>query len=88
MGSSARLDFIEQVLVEHGDELAQETLESLPSAIKALGPRVELEPEVDEIERALVFEGVSGEPEHLALAPLTIFDLEDRYGDPEDEVVW
>jgi len=88
MGSSARLDFIEQVLVEHRNELAQETWDSLPSAIKALRPRVALEPEVDEIERTLVFEGVSGEPEHLALAPLTIFDLEDRYGDADDEVVW
>ena len=51
MGSSARLDFIEQVMTEHGEELALETWKDLPAAVKALKPRVELEAEIDEIAR-------------------------------------
>ena len=88
MGSSSQLNFIEQVLADHSAELEQETWDDLPAAVKALKPRVELEPEVDKIERTLVFEGAAGEPERLALASLTIFDLEDRYGDLDEEPVW
>jgi hypothetical protein len=88
MGSSARLDFIEQVMTEHGQELAQETWNDLPTAVKALKPRVELEPEIDEVARLLVFEGSAGKQEYLALAPLTIFDLGERYGDPEEDAIW
>ena len=84
----ARLDFIEQVMTEHGDELAQETWNDLPTAVKALKPRVELEAEIDEIARLLMFEGSAGEQEHLALAPLTISDLDERYGDPEEDAIW
>jgi hypothetical protein len=51
--------------------------------VKALEPKLELEGEVDEIERWLVFEGTYGRPEYLALAPLTIFDLEERFLDCE-----
>lgn len=88
MGSSAQLDFIRQVMTEHGKELAQEALNDLPTAVKALKPRVELEPEIDEIARLLVFEASAGEREYLALAPLTIFDLDDRYGDPDEDAIW
>lgn len=88
MGSSAQFDFIRQVMTEHGEELARETSDDLPTAVKALKPRVELQPEIDEIARSLVFEGSAGEREYLVLAPLTIFDLDERYGDPEEDVIW
>ena len=88
MGSSARLNFIEQVISEHGEELAQETWNDLPTPVKALKPRVELEAEIDEIARLLVFEGSAGEQEYLALAPLNISDLDERYGDPDEEPIW
>lgn len=88
MGSSARLDFIEQVMTEHGEELTQEAWNDLPTPVKALKPRVELEAEIDEIARLLVFEGSAGEQEYLALAPLTISDLDERYGDPEEDAIW
>ena len=57
-------------------------------AVKALKPRVELEPEIDAVARLLVFEGSAGKQEHLALAPLTIFDLDERYGDPDEDAIW
>ena len=88
MGSSAQLDFIRQVMTEHGEELAQETWDGLPTAVKTLKPHVELEPEIDEIARLLVFEGSAGEQEYLALAPLTIFDLDERYGDSDEDAIW
>lgn len=88
MGSSARLSFIEEVMTEHSDELTQETWAELPAAVKALKPRVQLEPEIDEVARLLVFDGAGGKQEYLALAPLTIFDLERRYGDPEEDTIW
>lgn len=75
-------------MTEHGEELSQETWEDLPTAVKALKPRVQLEPEIDEIARMLVFDGTTGEREYLALAPLTIFDLDERYGDPEEDAIW
>jgi hypothetical protein len=77
------MDSIERVLAAHGKELHEETWENLPEAVKALEPKLELEGEIDEIERWLVFEGPEGEPQHLALAPLTIFDLEERFPDCE-----
>jgi hypothetical protein len=88
MGSSAMHSFIQEVLAEHGDELLAEVLNDLPKRIKALGPRVELEPEVDELQRWLVLESAEDGTEYLALASLTIFDLERRFGDPEVETVW
>jgi hypothetical protein len=88
MGSGAMYDFVQGVLAEHGDDLVAEVLNDLPRQIKALGPRVELEPEVDELQRWLVFDGVEDEPEYLALASLTIFDLERRFGDPDVETGW
>jgi len=72
----------------HREELAQETWNDLPTAVKALKPRVELEAETDEIARLLVFEGSAGEQGWLALAPLTISDLDERYGDPEEDAIW
>ena len=88
MGSSARLDFIEQVMSDHGEELAQETWNDLPTPVKALKPRVELQADIDEIARLLVFERSAGQQEYLALAPLTISDLDERYGDPEEDAIW
>jgi len=46
------------------------------------------EAEVDEIARLLVFDGSAEEQEYLALAPLTISDLDERYGDPEKDAIW
>ena len=88
MGSSAMYSFIEEVLAQHGDELLEEALNDLPERVRALEPRIELRPEVDELERWLVVENAEGEGEFLALAPLTIFDLEERFGDPDVEVAW
>jgi hypothetical protein len=68
-------------LAAHGEELREETWEDVPAVVKALGPKLELEAEIDEISRSLVFEGPDGKPEYLALAPLTIYDLERRYPD-------
>jgi hypothetical protein len=77
------MDSIERVLAAHGKELHEEAWENLPEAVKALGPELKLEGEIDEIERWLVFTGPNGEAETLALAPLTIFDLEERFPDCE-----
>jgi hypothetical protein len=54
MGSGAMSSFIEEVLAQHGDELLEEALNNLPKRVRALGPRIELQPEVDELERWLV----------------------------------
>jgi hypothetical protein len=83
MGSDAALDSIERVLAAHGRELHEETWENLPEAVKALKPRLELEGEIEEIERWLVFVGADGKAELLALAPITIFELEERFPDCE-----
>jgi hypothetical protein len=68
-------------LAAHGDELREETWAEVPDAVKALGAKLELEAEIDEITRWLVFPGSDGEPAYLQLAPMTIFDLERRYPD-------
>jgi hypothetical protein len=75
------MDQIESALAAHGEELREETWEDVPDVVRALGPKLELEAEIDEISRWLVFEGTDGQSECLALAPLTIFDLEQRYPD-------
>ena len=51
--------------------------------MKALKPRLELEGAIDEIVYWLVFAGHDGKAEYLALAPLTIFELEYRFPDCE-----
>jgi hypothetical protein len=83
VGSGAAASSIERVLDAHGKELYEETWESLPEVVKALKPRLELEGEIEEIERWLVFAGPDGEEEFLALAPITIFQLEERFPDCE-----
>jgi hypothetical protein len=55
VGSGAAASSIERVLDAHGKELYEETWESLPEVVKALKPRLELEGEIEEIERWLVF---------------------------------
>jgi hypothetical protein len=81
MGSSAHMDQMESVLNAHEQELREETWEDVPEVVRALGPKLEFEAEIDEISRWLVFVGSNGKSEYLALAPLTIFDLEHRYPD-------
>lgn len=85
MGSSAHTAAINAVLAAHAEEFRQEVLDDLPDAVKALGPLIELEPQVEDIERWLVFQGSDGKPQYLALAPLTIFELKERY---PDEIAW
>jgi hypothetical protein len=70
----------------HGEELAREAWDDLPDAVKELRPRVELEPEVDYIERWLVFTKTEGAEQYLKLADLTIFELEERF--PDCDIGW
>jgi hypothetical protein len=75
MGSHAAHSWIERVLAAHRTKLHNETSEDLPEGVKAPGPKLQLEGEIDEIERWLVFAGPDGEPEYWLSSPLTIFDL-------------
>jgi hypothetical protein len=65
MGSSAHMAAMEHVLAKYGDELRAETWEDVPEAVKALGPALELEAEIDDITRWLVFAGADGERHYL-----------------------
>jgi len=88
MGSGAMYSFMRKCSPNTARELVEEALNHLPERIKALEPRIKLEPEVDELERWLVVENAEGAEEYLALAPLTIFDLEERLGEPDTEIAW
>jgi hypothetical protein len=81
MGSNAHMSQMEDALAAHGDEFREETWAEMPDAVKALNPKLELEAEVEDIMRWLVFSRPDGEPQYLELAPPTIFELERRYPD-------
>jgi hypothetical protein len=70
---------VEQILDRHEDELRAEVQASLPAAVRALAPEVQLANNVDEVECVLVFPGEAGSQEYLSLQPLSLFELESRY---------
>jgi phosphatidylserine/phosphatidylglycerophosphate/cardiolipin synthase-like enzyme len=47
---------VEEALAAHGEEFREEAWAELPDAVKALGPKLELEADVEDITRWLVFD--------------------------------
>lgn len=86
MGGMAAMKSIERVMEAHHDELCRETWEALPDVIKALRPKLELEAQVDFIERWLAFTTPEHGEEHLQLPDITIWELEERF--PDCNISW
>ena len=83
MGSMSAMSSIDRVLAAHGDELRDEVIAALPTALRELSPRVVLSNNTYSIQVDVQFGGYDGDPETLEIAPYYIDDIPERFPDCE-----
>jgi hypothetical protein len=83
MGSISAMGSINRVIEAHGPELVAEVTAALPSALRAMAPRVVLENRTYEIGVVVQFDGPSGDPESLELSGYDIDGIAERFPDCE-----